>query len=224
VATTAAFSLLVLFVFSPLARVETVVWTGHVTLEEGRYKALESMTLGRSLWLLSERRLRTLVAADPDVFTIEFRRHPPHTLEVLIEPRDAVARLATGDVVDPQGRIVRGVPVDDLPLLTGIDIVPESQRVDAATTELLRALHEHLPTAAVRLRTIAVDAEGWLLTLAETGTRVRVGDRDVAAQIEKLRVYEQSLTQGQMPPAIDLRWRGQIVVERQPGGEARVRG
>jgi cell division septal protein FtsQ len=218
------FGLVVLFVFSPFVRVDTVAWTGHVTLEEARYKALESMTLGRSIWLLSEKRLATLIAEDPEVFRVEFRRHPPHTLEVYIEPRDSVARLASGEVVDTQGRIVRGVPCEDLPLLRGLETPPESRRVDAATATLLHALHEHLPTAAVRLQTIDAAADGWMLTLAETGTRVRVGSRDVASQIEKLRVYEQSLTQGQMPPAIDLRWRGQIVLERGPGRARHVPG
>jgi len=223
-ATTCLFSLLVLFVHSPFVRVRTVVWTGHVTLEENQYKALENSVLGRSIWLLSEKRLSLFLAEDPGVFEVSFRRHVPHTLEICIEPRVAVARLASGEVVDPQGRIVRGVAIEDLPLLQGIDAVPESHRVDATTATLLAALHAHLPTGAVRLRTIERRGDDWLLTLAESGTRVRMRTENVAAQIEKLRVYEQSLSQGEMPRAIDLRWRDQIVLEKEPGRGQGVRG
>ena len=168
-------------------------------------------------------RLSTLLAEDPDVFAFAFRRHPPHTLEVCIQPRDSVARLASGAVLDPQGRVVVGIPLQDLPLLTGI-APPVEGRVDELTAHLLQALHQHLPTAAVRLSKIERQEDGWMLTLAETGTYVRVGERGLAAQIEKLRVYEQSLAQGEMPAALDLRWRDQIILERQPGGNQRVQG
>jgi len=107
--------------------------------------------------------------------------------------------------------------------LTGV-AEPQEGRVDESTALLLQALHEHLPTAAVRLRQIERQEDGWMLTLAETGTRVRVGARRLGEQIEKLRVYEQSLAQGEMPEAIDLRWRDQIILERQPGGGQRVQG
>jgi cell division septal protein FtsQ len=211
-------------VFSPLVRVQTVVWTGRVTLPESRYVAFEAATLGQSLWLLPEKTLEGLLAADASVFDFEFRRHPPHTLEVCIQPRDAVARLAAGAVVDPQGRVLNGHPVEDLPLLVGVALDAEERRVDAAAQELLAALHEHLPTAAVRLREIERRGAEWQLILADTGTRVRVGPRNLAEQIQKLRVYEQSLAQGEMPQAIDLRWRHQIILGSEPGRSRGVRG
>jgi cell division septal protein FtsQ len=205
------------FVFSPLVRVQTVVWTGRVTLPEARYLAFEAATLGHSLWLLPEKSLKELLAADSSVFALEFRRHPPHTLEVCIQPRDAVARLANGTVVDPQGRILGGHPVEDLPLLLGVAIDAEHERVDHSAQLLLAALHEHLPTAAVRLQEIERQGDEWNLILADTGTRVRVGSRNLIEQIQKLRVYEQSLAQGEMPAAIDLRWKHQIILGNQPG-------
>ena len=94
--TTVLLAIVTLFFFSPLVQVRTVVWTGRVTLDDQRYTDFESRTLGRSLFLLSEKRLSTLLAEDPEVFAFEFRRHPPHTLEICIQPRDSVARLASG--------------------------------------------------------------------------------------------------------------------------------
>jgi cell division septal protein FtsQ len=221
--TTVLLALVTLFVFSPLVQVRTVVWTGRVTLADQRYAQFESTVLGRSLWLLSEKRLSWLLAEDPSVFALEFRRHPPHTLEVCIQPRAAVARLSDGAVIDPEGRVIVGVPFEDLPLLSGI-AAPREGRVDDTTRALLRALHDSLPTAAVRLSHIERQAEGWMLTLSDGGTRVRLSQEAVPVQLEKLRVYEQSLAQGDMPATIDLRWRDQIILQGQPGGSRDVQG
>ena len=224
VLTSALLVALTAFVFSPLVQVQTIVWTGRVTLPESRYVAFEAATLGCSLWLLPEKQLEGMLAADTSVFDFEFRRHPPHTLEVCIQPRDAVARLAGGAVVDPQGRVLDGHPVKDLPLLVGVTLDAAEGHVDGPAQQLLAALHEHLPTAAVRLREIERRGDEWQLILADTGTRVRVGPRHLSDQIQKLRVYEQSLEQGEMPEAIDLRWRHQIILGNQPRRSTGVRG
>jgi cell division septal protein FtsQ len=210
----ACIALATLAAMSPLLRVRAVSWTGPIRLPESEYAALETAVLGRPLLLLSERQTQALVAIDNHVLRTRLRRHLPGTLEVRLEPRRSLARLADGAAVDAAGRRLDAAhAVAGLPLLVGFEWNSKGDRL----TPEARALLDHirmlceLPTLAPS--EVRLEPEGEMqLVLADSGTRVRLDAARADTQLRKLRVYEEGLGSDPLPAAIDLRFANQIVV------------
>jgi len=207
---------LALLVFSPLLRIHTVSWTGPLRLSEASYRTLEAASLGRPLYLVSERVLRRTLAVEPRAVHCSFHRHHPATLEVNLAPRRAVAILDDETPLDGKGRrLASEHALRGLPRLVGFELDPGGKRLQERGRTVLTALRGLLdaPTLApaeIRLAENEID-----LVLADTGTRVRLDPAAVEPQLLKLRVFEASLGSEPLPASIDLRFEAQIVVREQ---------
>jgi cell division septal protein FtsQ len=204
---------------SPLLRVRDVTWTG-LRLPERQYTALESAALGRPLLLLSEADLQRRADLDNTSCTLKLRRHLPSTLEVRVEARRAIAQLRSGAPIDAHGRVLAAEhALAGLPQLDGFALDGDGRRlVQREVFAALQPLFE-LPTLAPGR--VTLDDGALELQLVDSGARVRLDADDAAAQILKLRVFEQSLGGEPMPDRVDLRFQDQIVVRDTGGRDAR---
>ncbi|MFQ5601365.1 MAG: cell division protein FtsQ/DivIB [Candidatus Krumholzibacteriia bacterium] len=206
---------------SPWLRVRTVVWTGSLQIPDHSCRDFEAASLGQPLFLLPERTLRTRLDLDPVCVRVALRRHLPQTLEICVEPRHAVARTVQGAVLDERGRVLDQPHASaGLPILHGFALGARGDRLDRDGCRLLSALCGGggagglVPTA---VRRTGAEVE---LTLAASGTRVRLLAGRLEEQLEKLRVFEKGLGSAALPPYVDLRFRNQVVVrtDRREGG------
>jgi cell division septal protein FtsQ len=199
---------------SPLLRIRAVSWTGPIRLGESAYTPFETAVLGQPLLLLSEARVRRLLSLDNHVLEAQLHRHLPATLEVRLEPRRSLARLADGAAVDAKGRRLDPAhALPGLPLLVGFEWNAKGDRLTPAGLSLLRTVRPlcELPTLAPS--EVRLEEDGDLqLVLADSGTRVRLDAARANLQLRKLRVYEEGLGSDPLPGSIDLRFANQIVV------------
>jgi len=205
-----------ILLLSPLFRVTTVVWTGSVALAAQRCESIESSSLGESLLVLPHKRLQG--ATDPaGRLQIQFKKHFPNTLEVSVDSRLAVACSDRGEALDASGHVLGSAHADpSLPKLHGF-VVTDGQ-LGVAGVRVLRALQPLLALPGLRPSDVERDGDDVVLTLARSATRVRVRLAALDAQLTKLRVYEQSLGTGELPGALDLRFRQQVVIGTGAGG------
>ena len=125
---------------SPLLRVRAVSWTGPIRLTEAAYTPFETAVLGQPLLLLSEARVRRLLSIDNHVLETHLHRHLPATLEVRLEPRRSLARLADGDAVDAHGRrLAAAHALPGLPLLVGFEWNAKGDRLSRESQSVLRS-------------------------------------------------------------------------------------
>jgi cell division septal protein FtsQ len=210
-----------LLVFSPWLRIRTVSWTGPLRLGEPNYRTLETASLGRPLFLVSENALGRSLGLDPHTVRFALHRHLPATLEVSLTPRRAIAVLDEGTPVDGGGRrLASEHALPGLPRLIGFELEPNGKRLQSRGRTVLAAFARllDLPTltpSEIRLEQAEID-----LVLADTGTRVRLDPAALAPGLTKLRVFEQSLGQDPMPACIDLRFQDQVVVREKGTGNA----
>jgi cell division septal protein FtsQ len=217
VASAGAVVLLACLALSPWMRVHTVAWTGTVRVPPARCTQLEGAALGQPLLLLSEAGLRRALQMGDAPVRLRLRRHLPHTLEVHVEPRRAVARLGRRAVVDRRGRVLGPEHlVDGLTQLEGFDLEPDGERLDARGRALLERVRDLLDEPLLVPERVRQDGDELELVLADSGTRVRLDATRVESQLLKLRILEGSLGSEPMPESIDLRFQGLVVVR--PGG------
>jgi cell division septal protein FtsQ len=208
--------------FSPWARVRNVTWTGVLQLPAARCATIETAALGRPLLFLSEAALQDRAQIDNKYLRLRLRRHLPSTLEVRLESRRAVAQIGPQAAVDRDGRVLSPEHwVEGLPALRGFELdaggrALERRDVLAAILPLFE-----LPTLAPSRIELAADGDELDLQLADSGARVRVDADAAAAQLVKLRVFEQSLGGEPMPERVDLRFQDQVVVRNGGGRDAR---
>jgi len=204
----------VLALVSPPLRVRTVVWTGSLPPPEGRPRAFEAASLGRPLFLLPEKALRTSLQLDPARVRMRLHRHFPGTLEVQLLPHRAAVVTDAGVVLDARGRVLG--PDHSLPGLTvlaGFGL--EAGRLEPSGRRILATLGRRLDAAGLAPARIERRA-GDLVLVLRSGTRVRLRADRLESDLLKLRLYEQSLGDGHMPTEIDLRFRDQVVVRGAP--------
>jgi cell division septal protein FtsQ len=207
-----------LLALSPWLRVRTVTWTGPLHLTAERYLALESAALGRPLLLLSPRGLRQALGLDARTTRISIDRHLPHTLEVRLTPRRAVAKLDAATPVDARGRLLPADHAGDgLPLLVGFEA--DGKRLAPEARRLLAVLHEGLESASLRPAEVRWQGDEVDLLLADSGCRVRLDAMQADVQLAKLRVFAATLGDATLPAVIDLRFAGQVVARE--GGVSR---
>ena len=207
---------------SPLFSVRNVTWTGTVRLPDAQCAAIEAATLGRPLWLVAEAPLRARAKIDNRFAHLQLHRHLPSTLEVRLEPRSAVARLASGPAIDVAGRVLAAEHlVPGLPVLEGFSLDAGGKRL--RERELLAAFAPlfELPTLAPARIALRDEGAGLELQLADSGARVDLDTELVTSQLLKLRVFEQSLGAEPLPARIDLRFQDQVVVRDTGGRDAR---
>jgi cell division protein FtsQ len=223
-ASAALLIVLVLLAFSPLLRIRTVSWTGPLRLSEASYRALEEASLGRPLFLVSERALGRTLGLDNRAARLELRRHLPATLEVNLMPRKAIALLDDETPIDAGGRrLAAQHALPGLPHLVGFELDPSGKRLQPHGRELLATLHRLLDVPALCPSEIRLEERELDLVLADTGTRVRLDPAALEPQILKLRVFEESLGSDPLPGSVDLRFQDQIVVREKGTGNARRR-
>jgi cell division septal protein FtsQ len=202
-------------ILSPLFRVDTVVWTGSVALAPEYCEWVESASLGQSLLMLPERMLRSRVH-DTGHLRIHLKKHLPNTLEVNVVSRLAVA-TADGVAVDGNGGALRALHADaGLPRLSGFAL--HGGTLGVGGIRALQALEQLRRFPTLRAAHIERDGDDVVLTLASTGTRVRMRTAALDVQLRKLRLYERSLGVEELPAVVDLRFRHQVVVRTAAGG------
>jgi cell division septal protein FtsQ len=213
-----------LVALSPLLRIRAVSWTGLLQLPEESYAALERQCLGRPLLLVSEASLAATLGLEPGTVRVRFVRHLPHTLEVRLAPRRAVARLEDGRLVDAAGRICDAErAVDGLPRLVGFDLAARGDRLASEAGAMLHAVRTLLDVPTLVPSEVRLEKETVQLLLADTGTRVKLDAHHLEEGLLKLRIFEQSQGVTPLPASIDLRYENQVVVRGGGGGAGGAR-
>lgn len=200
---------------APWFRVRVVSWTGPLLLSEQRCAAIESACLGRPLLLLSERALLKDLALDGRILRLRMNRHLPGTLELRLEPRRAVARLDARTAIDARGRrLPPEHAVAGLPLLSGFALDANGERLDRGLQPVLDAVRDLFALPTLAPSEVRLSGRNLELVLADSGSRVRLDAGHAAAQLLKLRIFEESLGGEPLPATIDLRFADQVVVRQ----------
>lgn len=205
--------LLVLAAYSPLLRIRTISWTGPLVLSESAYRQLEQASLGRPLYLFSEKSLRRSLAVNSRAVRVRFVRRLPATLEVNLAPRKAIALFDAETALDAQGRRLGAEhALAGLPLLAGFELEPGGKRLVPRDGAVLGTVHGKLSAQGFQAREIRLGKHAVEVALAGSGARVRLDPVGLDEQLEKLRVYEAALGEEPLPANIDLRFAGRVVV------------
>ncbi len=210
----------------PWLRVRSVVWTGALQLREADYARLESMLLGQPLFLLPERGL-TAALPQSDHVRLRLRRDLPGRLTLRLEPRQGVACLSDGTVLDEQGRVLLRAPaLPGMPRLVGFACTADGRGLEPEGRAVLRSVMDVLqdPALAPAVVTWDAGADHLELQLANAGERVFCDAGRAASQLLKLRILTRSLETEPLPAWMDLRFADQIVVRTKGGGNGARRG
>ncbi|MFQ5718519.1 MAG: cell division protein FtsQ/DivIB [Acidobacteriota bacterium] len=215
---------------TPLLTVQAVSLTGVRRADRDGLRVLLKGLTGENLLAIDLAAVRATLVADPWVSEAAVRREFPHTLSVRIEEKQPVAvALVDGvpAVVDGTGRIIAPWParlgVLDLPLITGLAGGDGSAARIRTGISALTALARHDPELIAALSEIDVSQED-RLTARFIGESVPVllSREDVTANIDHyLEVRDDIHHRVAAIGAIDLRWRGRVVIVPAPAGDGK---
>lgn len=198
----------------PLRRVQIAGTLEHV--DRGALTAALGAVSHGGFFSVDVARMGAAARAVPWVDDAQVRRAWPDTLVVTITEQQAVARWASGALVNTRGELFE-VPApapDDLPLLAG------PPGTAGAVLERYRQFATVLEGVG-ELRAAAQDARGtWRLTLAD-GVEITLGGRGAAASLERFaRIYTTRLA-GRVPPlaSVDLRYADGFAVRHRARAE-----
>ena len=208
---------------TPLLGVRAVSLDGVRMADAERLRAQLSSLRGENLLAANLQALRSALLADPWVREAVIRRVFPHTLSVRIEEKQPVA-VAVLDgipaVVDRSGAII--VPwlarlgSLDLPLITGVDAVRAAERPGRVRVgiEALAALGQHDPDLIERVSEMNLSRQDRITAhLIGEPAPLFLSREDVTVNLDHYLAIRDDIHHrvGQVA-AIDLRWRGRVVV------------
>ena len=168
-------------------------------------KAYADVAIGVPFFGIDTEALKERVELHPFLREALVRRLPPDTLEIVVQERAAWAALSTPRglyLLDEDGEVMKKVmPGDDvdMPVFTGFfdaadhDAAPRllDDAQLALGISLLHALHQAAVVDRVS-EIVALAATGFELVLVD-GARVRIGDNDFTAKLQRLTATEQQL-------------------------------
>ncbi len=197
-------------------RVNEIRFHGLSRLRPEELLAILPVRRGDHLLLVDPEVTEAALLRDPWVARAEVRRGLPHTLDVDVVERRAVALVDLGGLylVDAKGEVFkRAEPGDglDLPVVTGIERDAWVDRREAVEPLLAGALALVTAWAETRLdhpapiSEIHVDPDYGTTVITAEGTEIRLGQRDLEAKLSRLsRLLPALETEGRKPEVIHL--------------------
>ena len=220
---------------TPLLAVERVRLEGVVQADGPRLEAVLAARRGSNLLATDLGQVRAALLADPWVADAVVWRILPETLAARIEERQpaAVAVLdGTLTLVDRTGEPIvpwhGGLGALDLPLLAGLEEAPAAARRAEirAGLEALARLRSHDPALLARLAEIDLSRPDRITArFIDEAAPVLLSRDAVTTNLDHyLAVREDIRGRLSAVQAIDLRWRGRVVVVPRAGASTRKTG
>jgi cell division protein FtsQ len=208
---------------TPLLAVEDVLLEGLSRADPAALRARVAPWRGRNLLAVDLERVRRAVAADPWVEAASVRRNLPDALAIRIAERQPVAVAVLDGALtlvdgraEPIARWQAGMEDLDLPLLTGLDawesgLRPGQLEAGLDALERLQDLHPGLPENLSEIDLSRGD--GLTVRLLDEPAPLVLSREDVTINLEHYFAVREDI-HGRMAAvaAIDLRWRGRVVV------------
>jgi len=210
---------------SPALVVRQVAWTGVVQVAPARCQAVEKASRGRPLFLLPERRLRALLALEPEIAAVRFARHAPGTLEVRVTPRRAAAVTENGTVLDRHGRVLDAKhALPGVTRIRGFALADGGTRLEPESARLLACVQRGLARAGIAVGRVERRGDDLQLQVSGSDSRLLLSARAVDAGLGKLALLRPVLSAPELPSRVDLRFRDQIVIQARQVEVRRGRG
>ena len=215
------FAVYVVF-FSQLFRLNEVNFHGNAVLAPDSLKAVTADLMGKNLFTVSLSRLKNTLVSTPMVKDVILKRKLFHELECYIFERKPVAYVSLERLVgvDEDGKVFPEVEDSgdlDLPIITGLngrelESSTVSTRLKGAL-EVLSLFKQFQFSPELSVSEIHVENNDIVMILSDSGVVVRFGDGDFLKEMRKFKaIYSVLNKEDGLPPLIDLRFDGQVVI------------
>lgn len=204
----------VVALLSPALQVREVVWAGSLRPEPARMAALEAAAVGRPLLLGCDVDWRHHLQLAAEDVQIHFERHLPGTLEIIVNPLLATMVLDDDVLLDRQGNVLVGArAVPGLPRLRGFDLAAGRGKLDPESSRQCVQLLDGMARAGLPFASVERRGDELVVGLAQSQVQLLLSARELDAGLRKLQMLLCRFDATTLPLRIDLRFRGQIVLD-----------